>query len=127
MTINSLNVVQSTPVSGLGTQTYNVQTTGIYTVEVRYTIPYVAAGSSYNSDTMADAPEASALQILVKLDATTKLTLSAPGPTQPSMSGSISFAATAGQVITVVPSSSAASDNVPNAVKGIVNVYQGVG
>lgn len=45
MTINSISAVQSTPVVGLGTQTYNVVTAGLYTVEFKSFLPYLAAGS----------------------------------------------------------------------------------
>lgn len=45
MTINALQVNQSTPVSGLGTQTFNVVTAGLYTVSFKSFIPYLAAGS----------------------------------------------------------------------------------
>ncbi len=123
MTINSLSPIQSTPVAGLGTQTYNVITAGLYTVAVNYSIPYIASGSSNDSSVTTGGSE---LQLLVKLDATTKLTLSGPSPTQPTLSGSVQMLCTAGQVITVVPSSSAAADNALNAIKGIVNIYQGV-
>jgi len=126
MTINSLSSTASTPFVGLATQTYNVLTTGTYTVQVQATIPYQAAGSSADS---SNTTGGSSLQILVKLDATTKLTLggvaSNPTPTQPSLSGSVTFAATAGQVITVVPSSAALVDNLPNGVKGVINVFLG--
>lgn len=45
MTINSLQVNQSTPVSGLGTQTFNVVTAGLYTMSFKSFIPYLASGS----------------------------------------------------------------------------------
>lgn len=44
MTINSLQVNQSTVVAGLGTQTFNVVTAGIYTMSFKSFIPYLAAG-----------------------------------------------------------------------------------
>lgn len=46
MTINSLQLNDSTPVSGLGTQTFNVPTTGRYTFAFKSTIPYLPAGSA---------------------------------------------------------------------------------
>ncbi len=122
MTINSLSPIQSTPFCGLATQTYNVPATGLYTVQVQCTIPYQAAGSSNDSSVTTGG---SSLQILVKLDATTKLTLSSPTPTQPSLSGAVTFQATAAQVITIVPSSAAAVDNQLNSVKGIINIFAG--
>lgn len=45
MTINSLQANQSVPVSGLGTQTFNVVTAGLYTFSFKSFIPYLAAGS----------------------------------------------------------------------------------
>lgn len=45
MTINSISPIASTPVAGLGTQTYNVPTTGLYTIQFKSFIPYLAAGS----------------------------------------------------------------------------------
>ncbi len=45
MAINSLQLNTSTVVGGLGTQTYNVVTTGLYTLEFKSFIPYLAAGS----------------------------------------------------------------------------------
>lgn len=45
MTINSLQVNQSVPVGGLGTQTFNVVTAGLYTFSFKSFIPYLAAGS----------------------------------------------------------------------------------
>ncbi len=47
MTINSLSPIQSTPFTGLGTQTYNVTTTGLYTLAVRCTIPWQTSDSAY--------------------------------------------------------------------------------
>jgi len=44
MTINSLQVNTSTVVAGLGTQTFNVVTAGLYTCEFKSFIPYLAAG-----------------------------------------------------------------------------------
>ncbi len=122
MTINSLSPIASTAVAGLSTQTFNVVTAGNYTVAVNYFIPYVAAGSSADSSEMTG----SELQLLIKLNGSTKLTLSAPAPTQPTLSGSVVMLCAAADVITVVPSSSATVDNALNAIKGIINIYQGV-
>lgn len=44
MTINSLQLNQSVPVAGLGTQTFNVVTTGLYTVSFKSFLPYFPAG-----------------------------------------------------------------------------------
>lgn len=49
MTINSLQVNESTVVSGLGTQTFNVVTAGLYTMEFKSWIPYLASGSAPQS------------------------------------------------------------------------------
>ncbi len=123
MTINSLSPIQSTPVAGLGTQTFNVTADGNYNVAVNYSIPYIASGSSADSSVTTGGSE---LQLLVKLNGSTKLTLSDPSPTQPTLSGSVQMLCVATDVITIVPSSSADADNAPNAIKGIINIYQGV-
>lgn len=44
MTINSLQVNQSTVVGGLGTQTFNVVTAGLYTFSFKSFLSYLAAG-----------------------------------------------------------------------------------
>lgn len=49
MTINSLQLNSSTVVSGLGTQTFNVVTAGLYTVQCKSFIPYLAAGGQPQS------------------------------------------------------------------------------
>jgi hypothetical protein len=43
VTINSLSLVHSTPFTGLGTQTYNVPATGLYTMQVSITIPWLSS------------------------------------------------------------------------------------
>jgi hypothetical protein len=122
MTINSININESNPVVGLGTQTCNITTAGLYTVAVEYFLPYQAAGSSADSTVTTGG---SALQVLVQLNGSTKLTLNAGAPTAPILGGSVRLQCAAGDVITVVPSSSAAADNQLNSVKGILNIYQG--
>lgn len=44
MTINSLSSIASTVVGGLGTQTFNIVTAGLYTLEFKSFLPYLAAG-----------------------------------------------------------------------------------
>lgn len=44
MTINSLSSIASTPVCGLGTQTFNVVTAGNYRFEFKSFLPYLASG-----------------------------------------------------------------------------------
>lgn len=51
MTVNALSSIASTPVSGLGVQTYNVITAGFYTLSCESFIPYLAAGSVAQSAT----------------------------------------------------------------------------
>jgi len=118
---DSLSQVQSSPFVGLGTQTYTVPSAGNYTVGVQCTIPYVTGTSADSASTTG----ASACQILVKLNGTTKLTLNNPTPTQASLSGSVNIACAASDAITVVVSSANAAFAVPNAVKGIINIYKG--
>jgi len=44
MTINSLSAISSTVVGGLGTQTFNIVTAGLYTMSFKSFLPYLAAG-----------------------------------------------------------------------------------
>lgn len=46
MTINSLQMNTSVPVGGLGTQTFNVVTAGMYTCQFKSFLPYLAAGGA---------------------------------------------------------------------------------
>lgn len=123
---NSLQLNVSTPVCGLGTQTFTVVTAGLYTCAVNFTIPYVPAGSSANS---ASVVGQSGLQIVVNQNGSPALTLGGsatnPTPSQPSLGGSVRIQASAADTITVVLSSSNAVDAALNAVKGTVNLYQG--
>lgn len=50
-----------------------------------------------------------------------------PSPTQPIMGGSVVIAATAADIINVTLTSLSDADNALNAVKTIVNLYQGIG
>lgn len=126
MTINSFNVNTSTVVAGLGTQTCNVTTAGLYTLAVNFTIPYRASGMPGDSTSTAGQ---SGLQIVVNVNGVPALTLGGsatnPAPTQPLLGGSVHFQAAANDVITVVLSSANAVDAVPNAVKGTINFFQG--
>lgn len=122
MTINALQLNTSTPVVGLGTQTFNVVTAGLYTCAPNFTIPYRASGQPGDSTSLVGA---SSLQIVINLNGSPILTLANPSPTQPSMGGSVRFQAAASDVVTVVLTSSAAADAAFNAVKGIVNLFQG--
>ncbi len=247
MTINSLSTVHSTPFCGLGTQTFNVPATGIYTMGVNVSLPWlspdqpaavanptakevqtvtvtgdtagslnstfwtfhtagniagyyvwysinsagvdpapagltgiaVAAATSANSTVVGLATRtaiaaatsavvvtgatsgviltnatpgsctaaadgtaatsfafavgttgsygyASGLNIIGYHNSTSILALNQPSPSQPSLSGSASVQATAGDTLTVVLASLATADNALNAVKGIINIYQGV-
>ena len=124
----TISSVASTPVVGLAEQDWTVPSDGIYTVQVKYWVPYQAAGSSNLSSVTTGG---SSLQVLVKLDSSTKLTIGGlgtdPTPTQPYVSGSVQISATAGAVIKVIPSSAAAVDNQLNSVKGIINIFAGEG
>ncbi len=82
-------------------------------------------GFAYAVGTTGTYGYASGLVVKVKKNSTIVLQQDNPTPTQPLMAGSTTIAATAGDTITVVTSSLASADNVPNAVKGIINVYAG--
>lgn len=121
---NTLQLNNGTAVGGLGTQTYTIVTTGTYSVEFNIGIPFVT-GTSDNSDTAADSSDASALSVVVNNNGSPVLTVASPAPTQPFVAGKVTFTGTAGQDITVVLTSSAVADNKLNAIKGVVNLYQG--
>jgi len=123
MAINSFNVNTSTVVGGLGTQTCNVVTAGIYTLAVNLTIPYIASGTSGNSTVTTGG---SSCQVVVNQNGTPVLTIAAPvSPYAATTAGSVRITCAANDVITVVLSSAAAVDNTPNAIKGTINFYQG--
>lgn len=126
MTINSLQLNTSTVFAGLGTSTFTVVTTGLYTVAFKSTLPYQASGSSNDSSVTTGG---SSLQVVVNQDTgggpVAKLTVGSPSPTQPLLGGSVSLLCTAGDVLTVVLTSAAAADNALNAVKTIINLFQG--
>lgn len=122
MTINSISAIASTVVTGLGTQTFNVTQAGIYTCAANFTVPYLASGSSANSSVTTGG---SALQIVINLNGSPLLTTTVGSPTQATVGGTVRFQAAVNDVVTVVLSSSAAADAQPNAVKGIINLYQG--
>ena len=123
MTINALQVNTSTVFAGLGTQTFNVLTAGFYTLEFKIFVPYQASVSSNNSSVTTGG---SSVVAVVNLNGSPQLTTGAPSPTQPIVGGSVRLQCAANDVITLVLSSSAAADQVANAVKGIANLYQGV-
>ncbi len=122
---NSLQANTSTVVGGLGTQTYTVTsaTAGFLTVDFKCFVPYQASGSSNDSSVTTGG---SSLVVVVNLNGSPVLTTSAPSPTQPIVGGSVRLQCVATDVITVVLSSSAPVDNARNAIKSIINVYQGV-
>ena len=68
---------------------------------------------------------ATGLQVVLKNGSTVLSTQNRPAPTQPLWAGSVRSQCTAADVITLVTSSLAAADAVPNAVKGIFNIWQG--
>lgn len=113
----------STVMAGLNTGSFTVVTAGPYTVEFRSFIPYIAAGGSgYSSATTGG----SSLSVVVNLNGSPVLTVDTPAPNQPTMGGTVHMLCAAADVITVVATSSAAVDNTPNAIKTVINLYQGV-
>lgn len=120
---NSLPFNSSSVFCGLGTATITLNSAqaGIVSVEVQASLPY-DTGSSNNSSVTSGG---SSLQVLVKLNSVTKMTLSSPSPTQPMLAGKVSMLCVATDVIDVILSSSAAADNQLNSVKTMINVYAG--
>lgn len=123
---NSLQLNSSTVFAGLGTSTFTVVSAGLYTCQVRSTIPCISAGSSSNSTVTTGG---SALQIVVNNNGSPVLTVGGaatnPTPTQQSIGGSVIISAAASDVITVVLSSANAVDAQPNSVKSLINLFQG--
>jgi hypothetical protein len=86
-------------------------------------------GFSYATGTIGSygVPAISGLNIVINQNSTVLARYGFPSPTQPIMGGSVVISATAGDVIAVVFSSQSTADAAPNAVKSIVNLYQGIG
>lgn len=112
MAANTIALNQVAAVSGLGTTTFNVVSAGFYTVSCQSTLP---AGSG--------------LQIVIALNGSSQVTVGGvatnPTPSQPSIGTSARINCAAADALTVVLSSSNAIDSQKNAVKSIINVFQG--
>ena len=72
-------------------------------------------------------PAISGLDVVIKQNSTVVARYGYPTPTQPIMGGSVQIQAAANDVITVVFSSLSTADAGLNAVKSIVNIFQGQG
>lgn len=70
-------------------------------------------------------PAISGLDVQLKQNSTVLARFGFPSPTQPIMGGSVRISASASDVLSVVLSSLSTADNALNAVKTIVNLYQG--
>lgn len=106
---NTLILNQNFESVGIETKTFTIPTTGLYTVRVEYTV----------------VPPSS-LVVLVKNGASTVFTAPTLTPTQSELRFSVTLLCTAADVITVVPSSAAAVDNLLNSVKSIVSIANGI-
>ncbi len=102
--ITDTNYVQD----GLGTLTYNIPSTAIYSVRLQATFQ----------------PNSS-LAIVVKQNGTTRYTAPAVTPTQTALQFKFTFPFTAADVVTVVLSSAAAVDNTLNGIQANVSIGQG--
>jgi hypothetical protein len=124
MTTNSLQLNTSTPWAGLGTATYTVVSAGAYTITALATLPF--AQGTYNNTQAQSA--VSGLSIVINQNGTPIVSVGGtagnnPSPTQPEMSCGTTLTCAAGDVITVVLSSSQIADNTPNAVKASLNLF----
>lgn len=72
-------------------------------------------------------PAASALTVVIKQNSTVKATYAFPTPTQPIMGGSVTVNASAADTISIVLASISTADAALNAVKTVMNLYQGQG
>lgn len=84
-----------------------------------------SAGLSYSTGTTGTFGYTSGLVVNVNLEGDQVMQLSNPAPTQAILGGSVRVQASAGDEITVVLSSLSTADAAPNAVKGIINIFQG--
>lgn len=126
---NSLSL-GANEVAGLGTFAYTIPVGagGLYTLSCSSTLPF--SQGTFNTSDQA-MPVDSSLQIVLSQtgSASASVTIGGvtgnPTPTQPSMGTSIRLQCAAGDVVSAVLSSTAAVDSNPNAVKSVVNLYQG--
>lgn len=123
---NSLNINTNNAVAGLGDFAYTTTADGFVTVQVKSTIPCDPGSQLFSSQTSA---QASALQIVIKQNSTTKVTVGGsatnPTPSQGSIGCGTQLQCVAGDVIHVVLSSANAIDNQPNTVKSNINLFLG--
>lgn len=126
---NSLSL-GANAVAGLGTFTYTVPVgaAGLYTFNCQSTVPFQQGTQGTTSTTPTID---SNLQIVLSQSgsATASVTIGGvttnPTATQPALGTSIRLQCAAGDVLTAALTSTAAVDNNPNAVKSVVNLYQG--
>lgn len=125
---NSFVANQAASIAGTGDFTFTVVDAGSYTLSCKTTIPCDPSGSSLKSD--ATDPAQSALQIVLKQNSTTLVTVGGtatnPTPRQGSMAASTTMLCSAGDVVHVVLSSANAIDAVANNVKSVINFYLGL-
>jgi len=127
MATNSLSL-GTNEVAGLGTFTFTIVTSGLYTLSCQSTLPFEQG--TYNTSDVTPSV-ASALQIILSQtgSATTSITIGGtaknPTPTQPAMGTSGRFQCVAGDTLNVALSSANSIDSNPNAVQSVVNLYQG--
>jgi hypothetical protein len=111
---NQLQMEVGGPVAGLGTFSYTITQAdaGLVTLGIKTTLPLN-----------------SGLLTVVNQNATPRLTFGGavtnPTPTQISTGSSVRMQCVAGDVISLVLSSSALADQIPNAVKSVVTLYKG--
>ncbi len=88
-----------------------------------------SAGASFSVTTTGQygAPAASGLNIEILLEDVVLASYGFPSPTQPIMGGSVVIDADTDDVISIVFSSLSPADQAKNAVKSIVNLFEGIG
>ena|ERR1700744_6377087 len=103
-----LNGAQSAVVCNLDTYNYTVQTTAAHVCKVSLSV----------------LPP-SGISIAIQLNGSNKATFSAPAASQEACDLSVTMACSSSDVISVVLSSSTASDQGKNDLKGIINIHVG--
>lgn len=114
---NALQMNDAAPTAGLGTFSYTIPVgflTQMVTISIQSTLPL-----------------SSGLQIVLQQTGSASVSVTMggvaanPTPTQTSLGGALRVLAVAGDVISAVLTSSAAADQLPNAVKSTINLFMG--
>jgi hypothetical protein len=128
---NILQLNQPQDLVGLGTMTITIPASGIYNAQAQINVPSAVAtgdgAGSGNAQPGTPGPSVvSGLSVVVKQNGTTVYTAPTLSRTQSAQQFKTDLVCTTNDVITVVLSSSTASDETLNGVKSQITVAQGM-